>query len=96
MNEQEYKNKIDAIDRESKARKTVINREFALANISIKTGDIISDHMGNIVVESIGFYFDTNKGLPACVFFGSIINKNGTLSKKGVNKRSVFQSNLKL
>lgn len=94
MNEQEYKNGLLQIEREAKEKKSLIAGKYALAHNSVKVGDVVEDHIGKIRVESIKFSIGLNSGLPSCVYIGSVLNKDGSLSKREAN-RSVFQTNLK-
>ena len=93
MNIKDYKEKIKAIDDNAAKEKRAVYRDFALSNSTVKIGDIVEDHIGKIIVNSIRIYkpsFDE----PCCEYLGIILLKSGKPNKKG-EKRYVYQGNLK-
>jgi hypothetical protein len=66
-------------------------KEYALANNPYKVGDLFTDHMGVIRVEKISVHF-SSYGMPSCIYYGVIINKNGLYNKRG-EKRNAYQTN---
>ena len=57
-----------------------------------KIGDVVEDHIGKVIIESITISIHTDP--PTCVYYGVIINKDGSKSKLN-KKRAAFQANLK-
>ena len=92
MTQQEYKLELDRIDREYNSRKNNLYTEYALSNNPYKVGDIISDHIGSVKVESVSVYLDIDR-LPMCVYTGTTLRKDLTPSKKN-EKRKVYQGNI--
>lgn len=93
MNEIEYKNALDAIQKKFENKRYAIMREYALTNNPYKIGDVFQDHTGKIKIEKIKVYYQYFPNLPLCYYEGIIINKDGSFSKKKENKRSAFLSN---
>ena len=67
-----------------------LKREYALSNNTVKIGDIISDHMVTIVVESIDDYLSD---IPQCVYTGIRLTKQGVPTKK-IEVRQIYQQNI--
>jgi hypothetical protein len=92
MTPEEYQTEISAIEKRAESERKVLDKKYASLNNHIQPGEIVTDHMGSVLVEEIKFYRGT--GLPMCVYYGKILNKDGSVTKKKVNKRAVYQSNL--
>ena len=60
-------------------------------NNPYKVGDVFTDHIGSIIIESISDHFTGN---PCCVYYGVELKKDGTPRKDG-SKRHAYQSNEK-
>ena len=90
MRLEDYNAKLSSIDEKAKLAKREAALEYALANNTVRIGDIVKDHLGAIKVEEIKFY---HVGPPQCVYVGVVLKKDGTPTKQG-KTRSVFQSNL--
>lgn len=86
-----YKAKIGKIDKEARDKKFRLNKEYALANSHVKIGDIVTDHIGSVCVESIRIF---NDRIPSCIYMGTCITKAGKPFKSG-EKRSVFQEHMR-
>jgi hypothetical protein len=90
MTRQEYDSKLKEMELDFDRRKTQLAKEFALSNNGYKVGDVFADHIGRIRIEKISFYFSYKE--PSCVYFGLILNKDGSPNKRG-KKREAFQIN---
>ena len=90
MDIEEYKNKLAVIEHDYNKRKGALDRDYAFSNSSVIAGDIVTDHIGSILVESVKY---TAGGSPACVYFGIELTKKMLPKKSGV-KRKVWQGNL--
>lgn len=66
-------------------------REYCDRNNPYKVGDIFTDHIGSIIIESIKYY-PIDK--PCCVYYGIELKKDGT-PRKDSSKRQAWQSNEK-
>ena len=67
-------------------------KDFVRANNPYKIGDKITDHIGTVIFEKMGFnwgYLDK----PCAIYFGTELNKDGKPNKKG-SKRQVYQTNI--
>jgi len=91
MDTGEYYERINTIDAEAKKKRLIVNREYALSNSHIKIGDMVTDHIGTICVESIGIYNSTR--LPSCIYKGTCYTKTGK-PFKSKDKRQAYQCNL--
>jgi hypothetical protein len=91
MNKEQYK--IEILRLKTKHEKEIIEliKKYCLENNSYKVGDVFKDHMGSILIEKIGFHLDQNS--PCCRYFGAILNKDGSITKRKDNARFAFQLN---
>lgn len=72
-------------------RKDII-RKYCIEISKASVGDIVTDHIGSVIVEKIGFYFQCwDKPLPT--YFGFEITKAGK-RRKNQSKRTVYGSNV--
>jgi hypothetical protein len=92
MTEAEFKSEMALLLKQHDTAVYQLQTKFAIANNTVKVGDIIEDHVGKILVESIRVV--RCHDLPMCRYFGLPLLKNGKPSKKPSN-RVVSQSNLK-
>lgn len=72
--------------------KKVLYREFAFSNNPYKEGDIISDNTTTIKIEIIKWSYNYD-GASYCVYHGTQLNKDGTVSKKQ-NDTTIYKSNI--
>jgi hypothetical protein len=93
MDFETYKEKIKDLEKEFENKKTALMKEFVLANNPYKIGDKITDHIGTIIIESIGFAYIGYGSPPCATYFGKELKKDGEPKKNG-NKRRVWQSNI--
>lgn len=68
-----------------------IQHQYAIENNPINIGDIITDHIGSIKVETIRVCHNTK--YPTCIYNGFVVTKNGSISKRQT-KRDVYQINI--
>lgn len=94
MNLETYKEKIKELEDELSNRKNILTRDYVFSNNPYKVGDIVSDAMGKIRIENIkysyGIYSSDN---PCAVYYGIVINKNGSESKRK-EIRKIYQHNV--
>jgi len=93
MTEDEYLINIEALKKEHENKLSFLDKEFALSNSNVKIGDIVEDCNSKISVEKIKFTKSVCSSFPECVYFGTILNKNGEKNKKG-KKCYIYQSNI--
>ncbi|HLO91552.1 MAG TPA: hypothetical protein VK172_10350 [Lentimicrobium sp.] len=97
MNNEEYKKKCMDSYQKHLEEIRLISREFVDANNPHKVGDMVTDHIGTIKIEEIGYSYSSrfwDKGeLPYALYLGTVYTKKGIPSKKG-EKRTVHQCNL--
>lgn len=87
----EYKDKIKEIEDNATQSKTKLQIEYANFHNPYKKGDIVTDHIGSIIIEfwKISVY---NK-IPSCVYWGLELKKDKT-PKKIPTRRDVWQENI--
>lgn len=81
MTEEEYKSRLDAIDKEADIAKNNLYRQYAGDQVKFKIGDIIRDQRWTLIVEKISAY--KGFGLPEPVYKGREIKKDLTPRKDG-------------
>lgn len=93
MTLEEYKQRLSVLKQEAEKARLVLAKEYALSNNKVKIGDIITDHIGSIIVKKIFIEHALLTG-PSCFYEGIELLKTGLPNKK--NKlRAVWQSNIK-
>ena len=92
MDYEEYSKKILELQLEFENKKFELMKEFVRSNNPHKIGDKVTDSLGSIVIEQIGFahgYVDK----PCAKYFGIELKKDGTPKKK-TSRRQVWQLNV--
>lgn len=93
MELQEYKDKLKELTDNFDRDKSLLAKQYAFSNNTLKVGDIVGDSVSKILVEKImytaGGGFSNNT--PECVYFGIELKKDNTPRKDG-NKRKIYQS----
>ena len=92
MDIEEYKNRKSVIDHDYNKSLRALDREFAFSNSVVRVGDIVTDHIGSVIVSDIKL----SRGLgsnPACVYYGVELTKKMQAKKSGA-VRGVWQENL--
>ena len=84
MKKEEYEKKLIDMEERHRKEELALKKEFAFSNSLIKKGDIISDKIKTIRVDSIRY---TTLGLPECVYDGVLITKAGKPYKSGETGR---------
>ena len=79
MNINEYKEKINSINKKAEIEKDVVIKEFALSNNTVAIGDVIADRLGKIIVTKILIY---RSEIPRCIYRGYVLKKNGEITKR--------------
>lgn len=92
MNRKEYLQKLEELEIELKNKKVELMRDFVIENNPYKIGDKVTDHIGSIIIEKIGFSWGYNNN-PCATYFGTELKKDGTPTKR-LTKRTVWQSNI--
>ena len=80
MNKQELKHKLKELQQEYELKQKEVMRQFCDANNPYKVGDKFTDLIGTIIIEKIRYSY-TVTGTPSCVYFGTELKKDGTMSK---------------
>jgi hypothetical protein len=91
MNYEEYLQKCNELELEFE-NKNRTNKKFVMENNPYKIGDKVTDSLGSIIIEKIGF----TRGLlntPCAIYTGLELKKDGTPTKKE-SRRHVWQSNV--
>lgn len=93
MNIEEYNTKLKEIQAEYENKKRDLIIFCCKINNPHNIGDVITDHIGSIKIEKIGFSAGFYGALPCCSYTGLVLKKDGLPTKKG-EKRTVHQSNI--
>lgn len=91
MTPEQYKEKLIVIEAEYAGAKKQLAIRYAKESNNVSIGDTITDHIGKLIVESIGYYL--GHGLPECIYHGKILTSKGEPIKRGTH-RDAYQSNL--
>ena len=90
MTQEEYLKSLDRLNAEHLEKCKQLAISYAMANNPYKVGEIFEDHLGKIIIESIGVsVYDKT---PACTYYGLELKKDGTPRKDG-SKRKAYQDN---
>jgi hypothetical protein len=92
MTPEEFKQKLQELDSEFEKRKRDLNKEYAFSNNPYKVGDIVTDHIGFLKIQTMK-HTVSQYNLPQCVYFGIELKKDGTPMKKQTG-RGVWQENI--
>jgi cell shape-determining protein MreC len=88
-----YNTKLKEIEKTYDDSKLELLIQYAKENNPYKIGDVITDHIGSIQIESFKVAKVFNGDASEMVYFGVELKKDGTPKKNG-DKRNVFQSNI--
>jgi hypothetical protein len=89
----EYKDSVKSLEEKLEWDKTELMKQFVRENNPYKVGDIITDHIGSLKIEKMGYAWGFSGSMPCATYFGLEINKDGTPNKKG-KQRTAHQSNI--
>ena len=91
MTKQELEQKLKELQQDYELKQKEVIRQFCDANNPYKVGDKFTDHIGTIIIEKIRYSYTLTR-IPACVYFGSELKKDGT-PKKNKSRRNAWQLN---
>ena len=91
MTKEEYLQGIKEIESKMDLLKTDLMKEYVKSNNPYKKGDIVTDGIGSLRIESMGFSWGYVS--PCAVYRGIELKKDGSECKKQTG-RTVFQSNI--
>ena len=95
MTKEELKEKIDELSRQFDKEKNKIYKQYLEEEYGIKIGDIVTDHIHTIKVESIDYFYDCFLDGPTAKLNGPDYKKDGTISKRQTNT-PVYLQNVKV
>ncbi len=81
-NLEEYRKGLKEIDNEIEERRRRLAVLFAQENNPYQVGDIVTDHIGSLKIESIKYSRNGYNELPCCIYFGIELKKDGTPMKR--------------
>lgn len=93
MDKYEYTEKLAAIHARLATSKARLAKEYAFSNNDISEGDLVTDHVGTVLVDAVRVAISGGSDVPQCVYSGISYTKQGKPSKRG-DRRSVWQCNL--
>lgn len=94
MTNQEYLNNKKAIDLKHQEELKELRRKYALANNPHKIDDVVTDHIGSLIIKQIGVTVGLGSDYPSCFYLGIEVKKDGKTAFKKQTGRKVYQSNL--
>ena len=93
MTHKHYLEEIKKLQSELDDKLLNLMKEFVRSNNPYKKGDIVTDRMGGILIESMSYSWGSLNNKPCAVYYGIELKKDGTPNKRGT-KRNVYQSNI--
>lgn len=93
MEIEEYKTKLNDIIKAQEKKRHELYYEYAMANNNVKAADIVTDHIGSVLVDKITVHMGYG-GIPECYYRGVQMTKKGIPFKSG-ERRFVYVKNLK-
>lgn len=94
MEEEEYKKELASLKASYEKSERELKIRYALANNSVKKGDVFTDHIGSIEVLEIKVADSFITKLPSCTYVGYILKTDGKRNKKN-DTREAWQYNRK-
>ena len=88
----EYINRLAVIENTRIKQKKLLLAEYVTTNNPHKVGDLVTDHIGSIIIDDIKVW-EGSLHEPCAVYIGKECSKNGKIYKRG-KTRHVFQTNL--
>lgn len=92
--QEDFVNSLKELEQKYRKDKEDINRIFATKNNPYKIGDIVTDHIGTLLIEKIQFKPSYNANLPQCVFKGLELKKDGTPKIRQDKNRRIYQDDI--
>ena len=92
MNHEVYLQKVKELEKEFKNKKVTLTKEFITSNNPYKIGDKVTDRIGSIIIEKIGYSWGYDNK-PCAIYSGLELRKDGIPTKRGL-RRTVWQSNI--
>jgi hypothetical protein len=89
-----YRDELTKLTRDYDNKLSILQRDYAFSNSSVKIGDIVADHIGSVKVAKILYTIVHNGDYPTCVYRGVEFTKAGK-PRKDKSIRDVYQTNLK-
>lgn len=93
MKKEEFNTELKKLEVEYDIQKKELATRCAKENNPYKINDVVTDHMGSILIEKIGTSYGFGTEIPYSTYFGIELKKNGEPTKKGT-KRLVYQINI--
>lgn len=93
MTYDEYKKELKELEETYQKKKKQLAFKYAMSNNSVKRGDIVTDHIGDVIVDKINVGGHSWQAIE-CVYEGFELTKQGK-PFKNKRRRIVWQSNLK-
>jgi len=93
MEKETYLKRKSDLEGAYKRKVLQLSKDYAASNNPYKAGDIVTDHIGPIKIESMGYAWDSLKGMPTCTYIGLELKKDGTPKKRGIIRKA-YQINL--
>ena len=92
MTQEELKERLAAIDRQSALQKKAAYFEYVKDNAKYKIGDVVSDETDTIRIERIDFNIFAT-GVVSIYYWGVMLTKKGEPRKDG-QKRAIYEERI--
>ena len=93
MRPEEYLSRLKIIEDDFIAKKLQLNNLYVRSSNKFSVGDVVTDHLGSILVQELFFGFPLESKVPCAVYRGLVLNNNGSI-KKNAPRRTVWQTDL--
>ena len=94
MTKEEYREQLQILQAEYDSNRRQLDIMWANERNPIRIGDVIKDHMGRGVVTKIHLYNSVYL-MPMCKYWVTIVNKDGSVTKRSEKERYIYQCNVK-
>tara|TARA_R110000868_G_C10865457_1_gene761840 strand:- start:238 stop:519 length:282 start_codon:yes stop_codon:yes gene_type:complete len=92
MEDLEYKRRLSDIESKAISARSNLAAEYAKSNRRFQAGNIVTDHIGSIIVDKVMFSMGCSS-MPDTIYCGVVLTK-GMQKRKDGKIRRVSQSNL--
>lgn len=93
MKEQEYKERLQQLEKNYNLDQNLLAKNYAHKNNPYTIGDVITDHIGSGEIIDWNTHIGMNPSLPCLVYECYNLTKKGDVNKREP-KRNIYQGNI--
>jgi len=93
MDFEKYKEEVKILEKKFESDKIKLMKIFVNSNNTYKVGESVTDHIGTILIESMGYSWGSFGSPPNATYTGVELNKDGKPNKR-LTKRTIWQDNV--